>query len=818
MSRDLETLNAINDLLNEGDKPEETISRPGFKNFAEVPLPLIWPMGHGRAVALNTGRVVGMKLAHLGRNSSEILLKICELEKLERLVIYDAAPAAIPSKISALKNLKALWFGGRLKSLPEELLTLGLPIIAGDTPRAILSPAARDLLVELETGGDDPTSPKETVLINQGRLTPEIAAELSVTTGIFIEPRELEDPPLEIVRRGEDAIKLYFRERHLGDLPLNELKVILVGNGGSGKTSLVKRIVEEQFDPEEPQTHGISIRQWIINAAGRDVTLNFWDFGGQEIMHATHQFFLSKRSVYILLLDGRKDEDPEYWLQHIESFGSDSPIFLVLNRIDEHPAFDVNRRFLKTKYKGIVDFFRVSCATSVGIRELTFSLGKELQNVPMLQTRWPQSWFNVKRELDSLDTPFLTLGQYKLLCERQHIVDATNQDVLVDFLHDLGVVLHFKDISLLDTHVLDPRWVTEGVYRIINSESLAKRNGLLPLNQVNKILSSSKNGAVFPAEKHVYIIDLMLKFELCYRVGDKAILVPDLLDIQEPPLDFDLNDSLQFIFEFGYLPKSIMPRFIVRMHGDIKRDLRWRTGVLLEDKGLRTTALVRTDEKAKRIFVAVHGQHKRDYFSVIRKVLTEIITSFEKLPVTEFVPLPDAKEVLVDYRELLGHEDAAKEEIFVGRVGRGYRVRDLLSGIEKPASGDARESQVIVNVQGNYYASSNITTQTTQIGVERAKETNMSYLSQTWEKIIVYLSVAAFLVLIGYLLVRNERINDPNLVVALRIILSLITSVFGATVPGMLKVDFSRKGLTIRAMGALALFVITFIATPKVLQ
>jgi hypothetical protein len=54
-------------------------------------------------------------------------------------------------------------------------------------------------------------------------------------------------------------------------------------------------------------------------------------------MHATHQFFLSKRSLYILVLDGRKEEDAEYWLKHIESFGGDSP---VLMRGDSRNATD----------------------------------------------------------------------------------------------------------------------------------------------------------------------------------------------------------------------------------------------------------------------------------------------------------------------------------------------------------------------------------------------------------------------------------------------------------------------------------------------
>ncbi|MCP4155921.1 MAG: hypothetical protein GY757_49810 [bacterium] len=71
---------------------------------------------------------------------------------------------------------------------------------------------------------------------------------------------------------------------------------------------LVKRLPGHQWDEQEPQTHGINIQPWNIKPDDKEIKINLWDFGGQEIMHATHQFFLSKRSLYILVLDGRKDE------------------------------------------------------------------------------------------------------------------------------------------------------------------------------------------------------------------------------------------------------------------------------------------------------------------------------------------------------------------------------------------------------------------------------------------------------------------------------------------------------------------------------
>jgi hypothetical protein len=65
-----------------------------------------------------------------------------------------------------------------------------------------------------------------------------------------------------------------------------------------------------------------------------------------------------------------------------------------------------------------------------------------------------------------------------------------------------------------------------------------------------------------------------------------------------------------------------------------------------------------------------------------------------------------------------------------------------------------------------------------------------------------------------FLLIRNEPIADPRLFLALRVLLSLGAAILGATIPGFLDIKWSRAGLAVRAGGALALFVLTFVYTP----
>ena len=123
---------------------------------------------------------------------------------------------------------------------------------------------------------------------------------------------------------------------------LYEAKFLIVGEGGAGKTSLAKKIQnpDYQLNPEEESTHGIEVIQWRFPLDnGQEFRANLWDFGGQEIYHQTHQFFLTERSLYALVADTRKENtDFPYWLNSIELFGGDSPVLLIKNEKKTDPA------------------------------------------------------------------------------------------------------------------------------------------------------------------------------------------------------------------------------------------------------------------------------------------------------------------------------------------------------------------------------------------------------------------------------------------------------------------------------------------------
>jgi internalin A len=482
---------------------------------------------------------------------------------------------------------------------------------------------------------------------------------------------------------------------------INETKVMLVGQGSVGKTSLVQQILHGTFDPNQTKTEGISINQWQVDGGQKtedgspsssvngqsSIKLNIWDFGGQEIMHATHQFFLTKRSLYLLVLDARLTQEEnrvEYWLKIIQSFGGESPVLIVGNKTDQHPL-DIDRTGLQKKYPNIVGILETSAATGAGIEALKAEIAKQVDTLPHVRDLLPETWFTVKSKLEELgrDKNFITQDEYLSLCGANDVTDETSQHTLIGFLHDLGVVLHFQDDPRLEAlGILNPQWVTNGVYKILNSHELFQNRGTLTLPILNKTL----NPPEYPSNKRLFIVDMMKKFELCYDIEpDKSFLIPDLLPKDEPYTG-EWDGALAFQYHYNVLPTSIISRFIVRMNAFVHKTV-WRSGVVL--KSGENTALVKADTEDRKIYIWVTGDEntRRDFLSAIRTEFTAIHKTIAKIEATEKVPLPSQPTVApVDYEFLLRLE-RDNRPTFPVQAGNDIidvDVKELLDGVRPP--------------------------------------------------------------------------------------------------------------------------------------
>ena len=501
-----------------------------------------------------------------------------------------------------------------------------------------------------------------------------------------------------------NVLGYYFKSVREGSRPLLEAKLLILGQGAVGKTSLVKRLVDGTFDLHQQKTDGIDIAHWTIPGKdNQEIRVNIWDFGGQEIMHATHQFFLTKRSLYIVVLDARKGENEGnvfYWLRIIESYGGDSPVLVVTNKCEGACRLDLDEYRLKKDYPSIRAFFNTSCRKGIGIEELKNAINEQVQGLGHVYDRVPKSFLETKANLEEQteSKDYLELREYRKICQGQGIDEREDQDLLLRFLHDLGVVLHFADPDSLyrldETNILNPRWVTNGVYKILNDPQLAKRGGALGLRDVNRIL---RTGEGYPKNARLFVLGMMERFELCFEgfKGKRGYLVPELLPKNEPELELEESDILRFEYNYEFLPEGLLPRFIVRMHSHLKGETVWRRGVLVDIEG--NEALVRGDLQAGRIYISVFGSPtgRRRALTVIRTAFQAIHRTIPGLQGEEMIPLPDNPGQTESYEHLLLLEDNGVHEHWPKGAKRAYQISELIDGIE---TAEDREERAIAAI------------------------------------------------------------------------------------------------------------------------
>ena len=659
---------------------------------------------HGRTV-------LPKEIAHL-KNLVSLILRSnqlgelpSEIKELPKLKFLDVADNGIvelsPEIISSLANLSELNLAGnKIENLPSAIENLiNLTVLDLSDNKLNNLPAEignlknlRKLNLRNVVHGNTSVERTLQILSSKNKITtlPTEIRNLEKLKELNLIGNPLPIPPeiLAKIKEPQAILNYYFSKK---TKQLNEIKLIIVGQGSVGKTSLVQQILQSKFNHDQSKTEGISISRWQvgdnlqIENLQTKINLNIWDFGGQEIMHATHQFFLTKRSLYVLVLDSRLTQEEnrvEYWLKIIQSFSDESPVLIVGNKIDQHPL-DIDRTGLQKKYPNIVGILETSAATGAGIEELKAAIAEQVNDLPHVRDLLPETWFTVKTKLEELgrQSNFITHDKYLELCAENEVSDETSQRTLIGFLHDLGVILYFQDdYRLSELGILNPQWVTNGVYKVVNSPALFQNKGVLTASMLDEILNSPD----YPRSKRLAIIDMMKKFELCYELEtDKTFLVPDVLP-KDRPSDLNFTGIPAFEYVYPVLRPSVITRFIVRMNQKIEDSLVWRTGVVL--KIGENIALVKADIEDRKITIAIDGlEHtRRDALSAIRYQLDEIHGSIKGLDAQKRVPIPEAPNAdPLDYDYLLQLEQDGFEEHPVKNGNRLVKVnvKKLLSGV-----------------------------------------------------------------------------------------------------------------------------------------
>ncbi len=529
------------------------------------------------------------------------------------------------------------------------------------------------------------------------------------------------------------AILAAWRVHQEGPLePLNEAKLLVVGDEAVGKTSLVRYLIHRKArDPREEKTagivlnHGIGTEKWLPE--GCDIRLNVWDFGGQEIMHGTHRYFLTRRSVYLLVLEDRREDDPpvDRWMAVIENVAEDSPVLIVINKSDAgKEALRLDEAGLMRRYPQIVGVVRTACnddewsAASIdGLCATIAGVLTDAKRLPHVRNPVPAGWLTVKQAVTerAKSEAVLDIAAFKQLCVDPAVVgehpvkDADEQRALLRQLHELGAIVAHglrRDAlsALKGVTLLDPNWLTGAIYAVLASHDLRNADGEFSRGDLVRWLDD----ATYPVERHEYIVSMMRHedIELCFRLPGEAerFLAPEALSPQSLP-DPEWENALRFRWRYAYLPPGLIPRLIVRTHQFLTENRRvWRTGMWLEIG--RSTLFVEADRAAGVVDVAVKGPDAREALATLRHTVEALHRDLEIDDVRAMVPMPDDPALEEEYAHLVMmlEEDGPDEEHRPTGSKRKYRVGDLLDTVRERcgARDDARMTGEVIIMGDNY--------------------------------------------------------------------------------------------------------------------
>ena len=580
------------------------------------------------------------------------------LSNLTQLNLFSNQLTNLPESIGNLSNLKCLvLWANQLKKLPESLGNLSnltkldlesnqlthVPEIIGNLSNLTELDLENTQLTHVpEIIGNLSNLTKLDLQKNQLTKLPESLGNLSNLTNLNLGDNPLVEPPPEVISKGVNAIKQYLRQlRKEGKDYIYEAKLLIVGEPGAGKTSLAKKIqdCEYQLQDNQKSTEGIDVIKWSFPLdQEREFKVNIWDFGGQEIYHATHQFFLTKRSLYTLVADSRKeDTDFYYWLNSVEQFSDNSPLLIIKNEKQDRQR-EINERALRGQFTNLQKTLATNLKTNEGLPEIIAAIQYYIQDLPHVGQELPKTWVNVRQALENDSRNYISLEEYLDICETNGFTQEEDALQLSGYLHDLGVCLHFQDQEdslLYKIVILQPEWGTHAVYNVLDNHEVINNKGKFTRHDLKRIWKEDKY-----ASTRGELLELMKKFQLCYEIPHckDTFIAPQLLSDNQP--DYNWDKSYNLILRYAYpdfMPKGILTRLIVVMHQYIdQQKYVWKSGVIFTKDN--TKAEVIEYYGKREINIRVTGIDKRELLSIVAYELDKINASYQRLKYSQLIP------------------------------------------------------------------------------------------------------------------------------------------------------------------------------------
>lgn len=502
-----------------------------------------------------------------------------------------------------------------------------------------------------------------------------------------------------------------------------EHRVIFLGDSEAGKTLIMSRLKNPQMNPadfKENTTNGINIFSSIECLDGQRVQINYWDFGGQEILNSMHRMFLSENALYVIILNTRNDNQDvqaNFWIRYVQAYAPKAPVMLVMNKIDQNKRADLNLPVLSRQFPSLEwdesNVLRISAIEPDAEKfhqEFTQKLHHQIARC--LKFIKPFSWqqAQIRDALRSKKEKVINIDDFRAVCEECGLNADTYgpsakvlQDELMFRFNEAGIMVSFKKekngkIELLIPVLLDPEWITKTIYRILNSDNPLSQNGIVLHDKVKELCRTSDDKWQGSRDADD-LLAIMRVFDLSYTncADDVQEFIPMLCQRREPTEIEDLvhaDGTIEFQMAYEYLPSGVLYKMMVKHHENLDVTRTWRAGakIGLDDDNY---VILRQDGNVMNLYV--HCTSKARAVEKLTEFVNDISTyakeeRYRAKSLGNKIGFEVAGSVdYFDYDRLVNAE-AAKVEYVVSKINNGrVAVSDILAQEDRSERRDLDE-------------------------------------------------------------------------------------------------------------------------------
>jgi len=409
------------------------------------------------------------------------------------------------------------------------------------------------------------------------------------------------------------------------------------------------------------------------------IDVSIWDFAGQHDYYNNHHYFLSTRSIFLVLWkmkdgkDGLKSLD--FWfkslsahLQHNPTLTNGKPYFsiLVVGTFLDDQNVDKSEESNKSRVQEIeeiartngihypIQIYEVSCSTLKNIDELKQSIYSTALTHGYMGEKLPIGYLKIKKSIEELrdqekfkNLPIISLQELIEVCQTNSEKDLSfefefNEDFVkrgLNLLNQWGTCVYFDEPKeLSDYVVLKPEFLTKEIMGKLFSPDLSKhlKDGILSHSNLKLFWKDYM-------DKAEILMTLMEKFEVCFKLKedegkpfeDQRSLIVSRLPENEPndlsnywPITIPRGEiEIERIFSCNQVPSEMASRLLVRFHKKIVDNIIWRRGILLKHVGNQNEnvlCLLEVKMEENLFEIKIRGKERNECLEMMKYVYEEV--------------------------------------------------------------------------------------------------------------------------------------------------------------------------------------------------